>query len=110
MSRKIRSIRGEIVDFDLFAIKQQILTTPKNEDVKKRERFIDKKRRRGTRNTVNDVVSQQNQNEAAVREALAKQKAEKAAAPIVPPSSTELSVESTSTDSPAKQKIIKKQG
>ncbi len=74
MSRKVKSIRGEIVDFDLFAIKEQISNTPKNADVKNRERFIDKKRRRATRNSVNDLVTQQLQNEAIVREALAKQK------------------------------------
>lgn len=107
MSRKIRSIRGEIVDFDLFAIKQQILTTPKNEDVKKRERFIDKKRRRGTRNTVSDVVAQQSQNEAAVREALAKQKAEKASAVVPVSDAVDTTPTNTETTS-VKQKIVKR--
>ena len=88
-----------MVDFDLFAIKAQILNTPKNEEVKKRERFIDKKRRRGTRNTVSDVVAQQNQNEALVREALAKQKLEK----------NSTVVDTPPTDStPPTQRIIKK--
>lgn len=71
-NRKVKSIRGEVVDFDLFAIKQQILTSPKTDSATKRERFIDKKRRRTTRNTVSELVAQQSKNEAVVREAMAK--------------------------------------
>ena len=76
MTRKVMSIRGEIVDFDLFEIKKQILNTPTTEDGKKRERFIDKKRRRTSRGSFDQLLAQQKQNEAAVREALAKKKME----------------------------------
>lgn len=75
MTRKTMSIRGETVDFDLFTIKQQILNTPKSDDTKKRERFIDKKRRRTSRNSIDQLIAQQQTNEAAVREALAKKAA-----------------------------------
>ena len=72
MGKKVLSARGVVVDFDLPQIKNQILKTPKTDDIKKRERFIDKKRRRASRNTVDQLLAQQSQNEAMVREALAK--------------------------------------
>jgi len=83
MSSKKISIRGEMVDFDLLALKGQMLNTPSNEDSKKRERFIDKKRRRTNRGSVDQLLAQQKQNEAAVREAMAAKKAELAANPEV---------------------------
>lgn len=43
MGRKVRSARGEIVDFDLLEIKQQMMSTPKTVDIEARENFIDKK-------------------------------------------------------------------
>lgn len=46
MTKKTRSARGEMVDFDLIQIKTQIASTPKTVDVKKREDFIDRKLRR----------------------------------------------------------------
>ena len=46
MPKRARSARGEMVDFDLLKIKQQIASAPKTTDVKKREDFIDKKLRR----------------------------------------------------------------
>lgn len=46
MPRKVRSAKGEMIDFDLLKIKQQIASAPKTTDVKKREDFIDKKLRR----------------------------------------------------------------
>lgn len=59
MARKVRSARGVMVDFDLPKIKSQILKTPKTDDIKKRERFIDKKRRRTSTNTVDQLLAQQ---------------------------------------------------
>lgn len=53
------SIRGELVDFDKLQImKKQILKKPKTEEIKNRERFIDKKRRRGTKNSIDKLLSQ----------------------------------------------------
>lgn len=43
MSRHARSARGEIIDFDLLAIKQQLATTPVPVSVDQRRRFIDEK-------------------------------------------------------------------
>jgi hypothetical protein len=49
MARTTRSIKGEIVDFDLIQIKQQIASQPAPLNVKEREAFIDKKVRRRTK-------------------------------------------------------------
>jgi len=43
MSRKSRSARGQFVDFDLLAIKQQLATTPVPVGVDDRRKFIDEK-------------------------------------------------------------------
>jgi len=43
MSRKTRSARGEVVDFDLIAIKQQLAMAPTPVSVNQRRRFIDEK-------------------------------------------------------------------
>lgn len=43
MSRKARSARGEMIDFDLIAIKQQLATTPVPVGVNQRRKFIDEK-------------------------------------------------------------------
>lgn len=60
MSKRTKmSIRGELVDFDKLQImKKQILKKPKTEEIKNRERFIDKKRRRGTKNSIDKLLSQ----------------------------------------------------
>lgn len=53
MGKKVRSIKGQIVDFDLIKIKQQIAAQPAPVNVKEREAFIDKKvRRRPKKNKV----------------------------------------------------------
>lgn len=46
MPKKVRSARGEMVDFDLIAIKQQIAARPATNDVRARQDFIEKKLRR----------------------------------------------------------------
>jgi hypothetical protein len=46
MPRKTRSAKGQMIDFDLLKIKQQIASAPPTIDVKKREDFIDRKLRR----------------------------------------------------------------
>jgi hypothetical protein len=43
MSKKAISARGELVDFDLLAIKQQLATTPVPVGVTERRKFIDEK-------------------------------------------------------------------
>lgn len=49
MGKRIRSMRGEIIDMDLLKIKQQMASAPKPVDVKEREQFVDKKIRRRVR-------------------------------------------------------------
>lgn len=46
MPKKVRSARGEIVDFDLMKIKQQLAEGPKPTNVAARQDFIDQKLRR----------------------------------------------------------------
>jgi hypothetical protein len=43
MPNKVRTARGELIDFDLLRIKQQIAKKPPETEVKTRENFIDKK-------------------------------------------------------------------
>lgn len=46
MGKKVRSAKGELVDFDLLKIKEQMATAPAPLDVKKRQDFIDRRMRR----------------------------------------------------------------
>ncbi len=46
MPKKVRSAKGEIVDFDLMKIKQQIEAAPEPSTVQARQDFIDQKMRR----------------------------------------------------------------
>lgn len=55
---KVRSARGEVIDFDLLKIKAQIASTPKPATVKAREDFIDKKFKRRVRKLKKDIVTQ----------------------------------------------------
>jgi hypothetical protein len=77
MSRKVKSIRGEIVDFDLIDIKNKIMTAPTPETVHQRERFIDKRRRRGSRKKVDEMLAAQQTNESAVRAAIEEERRKK---------------------------------
>jgi hypothetical protein len=43
MSRKVRSARGEVVDFDMLAIKQQLASIPAPVGVSQRRKFVDDK-------------------------------------------------------------------
>lgn len=44
--RRIMSMRGEVVDFDLMDIKNQMANQPKPTEVKRRETFIESRLRR----------------------------------------------------------------
>ena len=57
MANKVRSLRGEIVDFDLFQIKSRMLQAPVTNDTKQREQYISKRRRRVLRNKLDDIVA-----------------------------------------------------
>lgn len=58
MSKAVRSARGELVDFDLLKIKQQIATAPKPTNVAARESFIDQKFKRRIKR-LNQTATQQ---------------------------------------------------
>ena len=59
MPRKVKSARGEVIDFDLLKIKQQIASRPPTTDVKKREDFIDKKLRRRVKRIKKDITTEE---------------------------------------------------
>jgi len=46
MGKKVKSARGEIIDLDLFKIKEQIASNPAPVDVKQRQDFIERRLRR----------------------------------------------------------------
>jgi hypothetical protein len=54
----VRSARGELVNFDLLKIKQQIASAPKTTDVKARENFIDQKFKRRLKRAQRQAVEQ----------------------------------------------------
>lgn len=56
MAKIVTSARGEKVDFDLIGIKNAMAALPANDNVKKRERFINKKRRRGLKRRVDEMA------------------------------------------------------
>ena len=59
MARYSRSIKGELVDFDLFEVKRKIGEKPVSADVKNREKFIYSKRRRGSKKAVENMMKDQ---------------------------------------------------
>lgn len=92
MSRKATSMRGDVVDFDLFAIKEQISGGPIDEKIQNRERFIDLKRRRGTKRKLQDMLAEQEASQRSATELLAAKAADAA----------------DDADSEPKRKIVKK--
>lgn len=59
MANLVRSARGDIVDFDLLKIKQQLASTVAPVEVRSRENFIEKRLKRKLKNraTLNDSDS-----------------------------------------------------
>ena len=51
MAKKVKSARGELVDFDLLKIKEQMASAPPTADVRARQDFIDKRLRRRLKKT-----------------------------------------------------------
>lgn len=56
MANVVKSARGTQIDFDLLKIKNTMAAVPLNDETKKRERFISKKRRRGLKRKVDDMA------------------------------------------------------
>lgn len=50
MTKLVRTARGEMVDFDLIKIKQQLADSPAPTEVKARENFVEKRLKRKLRN------------------------------------------------------------
>lgn len=46
MAKRVRSAKGEIIDFDLLKIKEQIAAAPETLEVRTRQDFIERKLRR----------------------------------------------------------------
>jgi len=55
MAKKVRSARGEMVDFDLLKIKESIASGPKPVNVQAREDFVDKKLRRRLKKVIKKI-------------------------------------------------------
>lgn len=93
MAKIVTSARGERVDFDLISIKNSMAAVPLNDNVKKRERFINKKRRRGLKRKVDEMAQSKRLDDANFAAAVAtdKQKAEH-------------QVESEQTETPSKHR------
>jgi hypothetical protein len=58
MKKQVRSIKGELVNFDLSEIKEQIGNKAPTTDVKNREKYIYSKRRRGSKRAVNKALDE----------------------------------------------------
>lgn len=56
MAKLIKSLKGESIDFDLFNIKAQMANAPKNDNVSNRERYVNKKRRRGLNKKIDKMA------------------------------------------------------
>lgn len=56
MAKPVKSARGQLVDFDLLKIKQQIASAPKPTNVQAREAFIDQKFKRRIKKLKRDLV------------------------------------------------------
>lgn len=62
MSKKVRSAKGEMVDFDLLKIKQQIGSAPPPTDVRARQDFIEKRFRRRVKKVAPPAPKIKNEN------------------------------------------------
>jgi len=57
MPRTVRTARGEVVDFDMIVIKNQLAQAPMNIEVQKRKDFIDSKEGKARQRQTPPVVS-----------------------------------------------------
>ena len=56
MPKRVRSMRGEVLDFDLLKIKEQMAAVPEPQELRAREDFIEKRLRRRVRRAKVAVV------------------------------------------------------
>lgn len=57
MPRNYLSARGEVVDFDMQVIKQQLATAPMTVDVEKRKTFIESKEVRKKPEVASEIIA-----------------------------------------------------
>lgn len=57
MTKTVKSLRGEDIDFDKLQIKGIMADIPITDDIKKRERFVNARKRRGSRKKVAEMVN-----------------------------------------------------
>ena len=57
MGKRVKSARGQIVDFDLLKIKEQIAAAPPPVDVQQRQDFVERRLRRRAKKTLPMVES-----------------------------------------------------
>lgn len=56
MARTVRSMRGEMVDFDLMSVKEKLASGPVLPETLDRQRYISKRRRRVLKTDVTQMV------------------------------------------------------
>lgn len=56
MAKKVRTAKGQIVDFELFKIKESLSNFPTTVEVKARERFIENKMKRKLKKAKNKML------------------------------------------------------
>lgn len=74
---KIKSMRGEIVDFDLIQIKQQIAASPAPIEVSERKQFINNKLQRRIKKAKDSIQSAKDAKDANVEETIKPKKIKK---------------------------------
>lgn len=103
MTKKVTSIRGEEVDFDLLKIKSGLEKKEKPLDVKTREDFVHLKRKRRGNSKIEELVAARRKEEEEAKLKEAKDAAtEKAKKDAVPSEAT------NEAKKPNKRKIVKK--
>ena len=118
MSRKTKSARGELVDFDLLQVKSKIQEADKPLEVKTREDFVHMKRKRRGSSKITEMIRKESEHADAERQKVLeenRQKARKALAEKekMKSSSNPTTVEETVTQNEvapkkAGRKIVKK--
>lgn len=100
IGKGVRSARGEMVDFDLLRIKENLATAPKGSTVKAREDFIDNKFKRRMRRLTEATA-------AAPAVSPAPAPAQPQAQPVVEDAAVDQPVATEQVTTPVKKRTIK---
>lgn len=98
IGKGVRSARGEMVDFDLLRIKENLATAPKGSTVKAREDFIDNKFKRRMRRLTEAAAS---------APAVSPAPAQPQAQPVVEDAAVDQLVATEQVTTPVKKRTIK---